>query len=293
MRKVFRWLGYGLGTLAGVVLIFAGWVWYASASTLNRTYTPISERLARPTAQQLADAPRQGQVLGCVSCHGEGLTGHQMFDAPGVATVWAPNLTEVAARASDQQLAQAIRQGVGVDGHALYIMPSAMFSRLSDGEVAALIAWIRSLPRRGPAVPDTSVGPLGRFGVAMGRFRSAPELMEDFRIRQPYDVGAEHAAGRRLASIGCAECHGPDLSGGHPGPDTVAPGLAIAGAYDLDQFRTLLRTGRPPSGRDLGLMARVARQDFSHLTDAEIAQLYQYLRARAERVQDPPVEAQN
>ena len=69
--------------------------------------------------------------------------------------------------------------------------------------------------------------------------------------------------------------------------------LSIAGAYDLDQFRTLLRTGRPPSGRDLGLMARVARQDFSHLNDAEIAQLYQYLRARAERVQDPPVEAQN
>lgn len=290
MRKVFRWLGYGLGTLAGVALIFAGWVWYASASTLNRTYSPGAERLARPTPLQLADAPRQGRILGCVSCHGEGLTGRKMFDAPGVATVWAPNLTEVAARASDQQLARAIRQGVGTDGHGLYIMPSQLFARLSDQEVAALIVWMRSLPRRGPATPDTSLGPLGRFGIATGRFQSAPERMEEFRIREPYDVGAEHAAGRRLAATACADCHGPDLSGGHPGPETIAPGLTIAAAYDLDQFRTLLRTGRPPSGRDLGLMATVARQDFSNYTDGEIAQLHAYLRARAERVQDPPVE---
>ena len=290
MRKFLRWLGYGLGGLAGVVLIFAGWVWYASASTMSRSYTPGAERLARPTPELLANAERQGRILGCVSCHGEGLTGRKMFDAPGVATVWAPNLTEVAARATDQQLAQAIRQGVGADGHALYIMPSQLFARLSDQEVAALVAWIRSVPRRGEATPDTWVGPMGRFGIAMGRFQSAPERMEEFRVRQPYDLGADHASGRRLAATACADCHGPDLSGGHPGPDTIAPGLSIAAAYDLDQFRTLLRTGRPPNGRDLGLMETVARQDFSNYTDAEIGQLHAYLRARAERVQDPPVE---
>ena len=290
MRGFLRRLGYGLGAVSVIFLVFSGWVWYASASTLNRSYTPGAERLARPTPQQLADAARQGRILGCVSCHGEGLAGRQMFHAPGVATIWAPNLTEVAARASDQQLAQAIRQGVGSDGHALYVMPSALFSRLSDGEVGALIAWIRSQPRRGQATPDTWVGPIGRFGIATGRFRSAPELMEEFRIRQPYAIGAEHEAGRRLAATACADCHGPDLSGGQAGPDNVAPGLSLAGAYDRDQFRTLLRTGRPPSGRDLGLMARVARADFANYSDGEIDQLHAYLRARAERVQDPPVE---
>ena len=42
------------------------------------------------------------------------------------------------------------------------------------------------------------------------------------------------------------------------------PDLAIAGAYDLAQFRTLMRTGRPPDGRDLGLMKEVAERDFAN-----------------------------
>jgi mono/diheme cytochrome c family protein len=114
--------------------------------------------------------------------------------------------------------------------------------------------------------------------------------MEDFRVRQPYDTGAQHAAGRRLATLVCSECHGADLSGGRPTPDTSAPGLSIVGAYDLDQFRRLLRTGVPPSGRDLGLMGEIARNDTRHLNDAEIAALFAYLQARSQRVEDPPVE---
>jgi cytochrome c553 len=284
MRKLLRWLGYGLAAIVGLALIGVAWIWFASSRELGRAYAAVPERLARPTAAQLADAPRQARVLGCLSCHGPGLRGNRMFAEPGVATVWAPNLTTLAARASDQQLAQAIRQGIGFDGRPLWIMPSGLFSRLSDSEVAALIAYIRALQRGGAETPAVSVGPLGRLGIAMGDFHSAPSTIEDFRVRQPYGLGPQHEAGRRIAAVACAECHGPDLTGGHPGPDQAAPDLGVAGAYSLDQFRTLMRTGRPPGGRDLGLMGRVARADFSHLNDAEVASLYEYLRARAERV---------
>ena len=140
MRKLLRWLGYGLAAILVLALIAAGWVWFASSRELSRSYAAVPERLARPSAAQLADAPRQARVLGCLSCHGAGLRGNRMFAEPGVATVWAPNLTRLAARASDQQLAQAIRQGIGFDGRPLWIMPSGLFSRLSDSEVAALIA---------------------------------------------------------------------------------------------------------------------------------------------------------
>ena len=121
MRKLLRWLGYAVAGFVGLVLIAAAWIWFASWREINCAYAAVPERLARPSAAQLADAPRQARVLGCVSCHGEGLRGHRMFDEPGVATVWAPNLTEIAARANDQQLARAIRQGIGVDGRALWI----------------------------------------------------------------------------------------------------------------------------------------------------------------------------
>ena len=284
MRKALRWLGYGVGGLLIMALLFAGWVWFASWRITSRTHETRAERLARPSAAQLADAGRQARILGCSNCHGARLEGRMMFDAGPFAKVWAPNLTELATRASDQQFAAAIRQGIGHDGRALFIMPSPMYSRLSDQEVAALITAIRAAPRVGERVSGIQWGPIGRFVLAKGDLPSAIDRIEEFRTRQPLDAGPATAAGRRLAATVCAECHGADLSGGRPTPDSSAPGLAVAGAYDLAQFTRLLRTGRPPNGRDLGLMREVSELDLSYLNDAEIAQLFAYLQARANQV---------
>ncbi len=283
MRKVLRWLGYIVAAIVVLLLVFAAWVWFASNRVLGRSHEAAPERLAPPSAAQLADAGRQARILGCSNCHGARLEGRMMFDAQPFATVWTPNLTELAARASDQQLAQGIRQGIGHDGRALFVMPSGLYSRLSDGEVAALIAYIRSLPRTGGRVSGIQWGPIGRFALAKGDVPSARSTIEDFRVRRPFDVGPEHEAGRRLAATACAACHGPDLTGGAAEGGSPPPDLAAAGAYDLAQFRTLMRTGRPPGGRDLGLMREVAEKDFAAYTDEEVAQLHGYLRARAER----------
>lgn len=283
-RKLLRWLGYGLVVLLVLLLLAAAWIWFASSREIGRSYQAKAENLVPPSAAQLADAPRLARVLSCFSCHGEGLRGRVMLDIPNVVKLWAPNLTELAARATDQQLAAAIRQGIGVDGRGLIAMPSPQYSRLTDAEVAALIAAIRAQPRGGEATPSVQLRLFGRIGLATGGFETAPALVEDFRARQPLDLGPEHAAGRHIAATTCAECHGADLTGNGPGGGGGAPNLMIAGAYDLDQFRTLLRTGRAPHGRDLGLMGELARQDFRHLTDTEIARLHAYLQARAERV---------
>jgi len=285
MRRLLRWLGYVLAGIAVLALLFAAWVWFASGRILGRSHQAAPERLAAPSAAQLADAGRQARIMGCANCHGERLQGGLMFDGQPFATVSAPNLTELAPRVSDQQLARAIRQGIGHDGRALFIMPSDQYSRFSDQEVAALIAEIRRAPRSGGPVSPIKWGPIGRFALATGQIRPITTRIEDYRIHQPFDTGPGEAAGRRLAANGCSACHGPDLTGtrsddgGPPAPD-----LAIAGAYDLGQFRTLMRTGMPPGGRDLGLMKEVATRNFSSFSDEEIAQLHAYLRARAERV---------
>lgn len=284
MKRLFRWLGYLVATLAALALGFAAWVWIASARVLGATHEARTERLVQPTPPQLADAERQARLLGCLSCHGEGLRGRLMFDAPNVARIWAPNINELATRATDQQLARAIRQGIGHDGRDLFVMPSGLYSRLSDQEVAALIVWVRSLPRRGEATPGIEWGPIGRYALARGEIPSAHDKVELFRIRQPFDVGPATAQGRRLAGNVCGECHGPDLRGGQPDPGTVAPDLAIAGAYDREEFRVLLRTGASPSGRDLGMMREVTQTDTRYFTDAEIDLMYDYLQARAQRV---------
>lgn len=285
MRKALRWLGYILAAIVLLLLVFAAWVWFASGRVLSRTHEGRAERLAPPSGAQLADAGRQARLQGCTHCHGERLEGAMMFDGQPFATVWAPNLAELAPRVSDQQLARAVRQGIGHDGRALFIMPSDQYSRMSDEEVTALIAEIRRTPRSGGPVSPIQWGPIGRIVLAMGQMRPIMTRIEDYRVRQPYDTGPGEAAGRRLAANGCSGCHGPDLTGGlseNGGPPP--PDLAIAGAYDLAQFRTLMRTGVPPGGRDLGMMKEVAARNFSSFNDEELGQLHAYLRARAERV---------
>lgn len=287
MRKALRLGAMGFAAVAALLLICVLAVFGFSEWVLREGHAARAETLAAPDPALLADAPRQGRILGCISCHGEGLKGRVMFDTPNVARVFAPNLTEVAARASDQQLAAAIRQGIGHDGRGLFVMPSPIYSRLGDGEVAALIAWIRSLPRVAtPAEPTVSPRVFGRIGLVTGTLRPAPAKMEEFRTQAPIGLGPQFAAGQRLASTNCSECHGPALMGGTMESGAEVPDLRIAAGYDPDQFRTLMREGEAASGKPLGLMGEVARNDFSHFTDAEIAALYGYLDARAKKLGD-------
>lgn len=282
MTKLLRWAGYGLGGIIVLLLVAAATVWLISSQKLSARAIARPEHLSQPTPVQLADAERMGRVLGCFSCHGEGLRGNKMFDEPNVGTIWAPNLTLVAANANDVQLARAIRQGIGSDGRSLFIMPSETFQHLSDQEVAALIAMIRAEPRSGSATPHNSYGPIGRLGVVMGKFKTAPALVADYSTMEPARVGQQFEAGRRLATLYCSSCHNADLSGKEVKPGESSPDLAIAGAYDLDAFKTLLRTGRPASGKILPMMGATAKSDLSHMADKEIEQLHSYLVARAQ-----------
>ena len=284
MAKLLRWAGYAIGSIAVLILVAAAAIWLISSVRLNGSVQARPEHLARPTQAQLADAEREARTLGCFSCHGEGLRGSKMFDQPNVATVWAPNLTRVAAHATDQQLAAAIRQGISDEGDALIIMPSEVFQHLSDQEVSALIALIRKLPRGGSDTPPNVYGPFGRLGIAMGKFKTAPQLAQIYAMQEPPSVGTALESGRRLAILNCSGCHGPALLGQEAEPGVMSPDLMIAGAYDFSGFRKLLRTGVPASGRHLPMMSDTARSDLSHMTDPEIAQLYAYLQARAQKL---------
>lgn len=284
MAKALRWASYVVGGLLILILVGAAAVWILGGQKLASHGAGRPEHLAKPTPAQLADGNRQLYVLRCADCHEEGLRGGLFFHEPNVATIYAPNLTQVAAKASDEQLARAIRQGIGTDGRSLVIMPSATFARLDDSEVAALIAAIRALPKVGRPSPPREVGFLGRLGLLTGKFHTTPEQVAQYAEKPPIDLGPQYSRGRHLAVSNCAECHGGDLGGGEVEPGLNAPDLMIAGAYDLAAFKTLLRTGVPPGRRKLRVMDDVARESLSHLTDAEIEQIHAYLQVRAQRV---------
>jgi len=98
---------------------------------------------------------------------------------------------------------------------------------------------------------------------------SPPRDMKVYAIDDPKLVLNEPdiIVGRAL-SIACASCHGAGFrSAGAPGPDLRESGAALK----LDSFTQVVREGRPESGMP----------PFKWLTDAQIAQLHSYLRARA------------
>ena len=283
MAKALRWTGYALICVLSLVALALAALWLISWHKLEAQVAGRPEHLVEASATELADGPRQLKVLGCMTCHREGLRGGVVIDDPDLARLYAPNLTLVAATANDQQLARAIRQGISIDGRSLVLMPSAQYARLDDGETAALIAAIRALPRGGGQTPPPRLGPLGVIGLATGQFYTAPELVKSDARDLPIDLGPQFARGRKLVMVNCSECHGPKLEGVELEPGLKTPDLAIAAGYDLPQFTHFMRTGLAAGNRNLPIMSLRAEEAFSNYTDDEIASIHAYLVARAAR----------
>lgn len=281
MKRLLRWAGLGLAGLVTIGLCLALGAFAASEVMIRRAYPKPPVQIAAAADAAAVERGRKVAILnGCHDCHGADLSGRLFHDEMPILRAYAPNLTLAAARQSDAELDRAIRHGVGADGRSLWVMPSEAFARLTDAEAGDLLAYLRSFPVRGEDLPRTQVGPVGRIGVLLRKFDSAPAMLKAEGAIELPRLGPEHEAGRRLART-CIECHGPDLAGREV---VGAPDLTIAAAYDLADFERLLRTGIAPGERRLGLMSQVAPARFGVLTREEIAALHGYLRARADRV---------
>lgn len=278
MKTIIKWAA--LASTAVALLAAGAWVflWLASERTVEETFDrPATKLVAAAGPEAVSRGAWLARTRGCTDCHGAGMQGRRFHDDPPLVTLWAPNVTRIAATYTDADLDRAIRHGVSRGGRGLFVMPSSTFSRLTDGETADLIAWLRTLPQAGSELPRTRLGGLGRLGVALGKFRSEPRLLATARL--PSDLGAEHAWARHFVSSACSECHGPALEGS---VDTGAPDLNVAGGYSSADFARLLRTGTASGGRRLGLMSEIAPDRYSGLSDSQIAAIHAYLRARAE-----------
>lgn len=230
---------------------------------------------------QIEHGRRLSLVLGCAGCHGRDLRGQPWEEDADFAISFSSNLTRALPAYSDAQIEHAVRGGVRRDGSALWGMPSEIFTYLDPADLAALIAYLRTVPPGGVVHPRIRFGPRGRRDVASGAFKPAPVLVREGRNLSPAQLDGRHALARYITRATCAECHGLELKGGESEPGHRIPDLIVAGTYSREQFRHLLRTGEPVGGRQLVLMDIVARSRFSHFTGGEVDAIYDYLVARA------------
>jgi mono/diheme cytochrome c family protein len=224
----------------------------------------------------VAHGERLTRVLGCTGCHSGDLQGKPFYE------LYAANLTRDVAEYDDAQLERLLREGRRIDGRDLWSMPSDIFQHLSKPDMAALIAYLRTLrPAGRPTRPFTGLSAKIRAEVAAGKTKPAAQWVAETRGKAPVDLGPRHALGRYITRVTCAECHNARLEG-YEG-DT--PDLIVAGTYTRAEFETLIRKGIPNGPRKLDLMAEVARNRFAKLTPREADAVYAYLKARSEQPQ--------
>jgi cytochrome c553 len=277
MRRLLKWFARGLGALVVLALGGVAFVYIVSERMIRKTYhIPLSSTAFPIDSLVLTEGQRLATVRGCYNgCHGAGLDGGVAFDQPLLARIVAPNLTQVVAHYTDPELERVIRHGVRRDGKSTLGMPSSMFYHLSDQDLGAIIAFLRSSPvTEGPAT-EISLGPLARLGLVLGKYNPQAELIDHDAPRLAVRDTSNHITfGKYLALTSCTECHGLDLRGN---PDMSTPNLVIAATYSEEDFARLMRTGRGLRDRELRVMSDVARRRFSHLTAGEIRALHTYL----------------
>jgi mono/diheme cytochrome c family protein len=271
----------------------SGGVVRLSDERLERTWVTPASKLDVPGESASIERGRHlGEAIAqCGFCHGDDLSGKPLADDPWIGSLWGPNLTSgrggLPRDYSDEDLARAIRNGVTRSGRSLRLMPSDQLRALSDADLAALIAWVRSLPSVDATAPESRAGPATRIALVAGL---APELLVAERIdhNAPPSPAPEPAAtakyGAYLVQVGiCRVCHHDGLEGGlHPlalpgePPPSDLTSSGPLGRWSESEFLSTMRSGRTPEGRLLDA-AFMPWPRYAQMSDTELRAIFAYL----------------
>ena len=288
MRRALAWTGRALVGVLIVLLLVSGIVYGASERRLRKTYDASVDSLIVPEDSASIARGRHlvHAVVNCELCHGSDLGGAVYSSSAAIGTVAGPNLTRgkggLPATYTTMDYLRAIRRGVRQDGRSLIVMPSEVFTHLSQEDLGAVVAFLQRLPAVDREVPRSRFGPVGRALLAAGKLNMlvAPKTP---RFSAPISVPQDTtpAYGKYLADIsGCHGCHGFGLSGGAvAGPPGLPPASNLTpaglGNWQEADFVRALREGRRPDGTTLNEF--MPWKVFRGMTDAELHALWRYL----------------
>jgi hypothetical protein len=307
VKKLAKWF---LIVIAGLVLLLG------IAITATVSWRPFIGPKARPlTSRTFERTPQRlerGHYIataqsGCIYCHSPhewsapgtpivaGMEGsgevEPYADLPG--RIVAPNLTpdtETGAGSwTDDQLARAIREGIGHDGRTLFpMMPYQNFREMSDEDVASVVVYLRSLPAVRHELPRTEI----IFPVKY-LIRNAPEPVTS-PVAGPASTADAVTRGAHLVKMaGCSDCHTPadkgepvagmEFAGGFPFPGpwgdvataNITPDASGISYYDEALFLQTMRTGAVRA-RELNTIMPVVV--YRNLTDDDLKAMFAYLR---------------
>jgi len=266
----------------------------------------LTDRKFESTPARVERGSRLAHDTGCIFCHsphdfkapgqpvppGRELSGQvlQYTDLPG--RISPPNLTPDketgAGNWTDDQLARAIREGIGHDGRALFpMMPYQHLRHMSDEDLASIIVYLRSVPAVHSEVPKTEI----IFPVKY-LIRSAPEPVTE-PVPEPDRSNNVKWGGYLVTRSGCEDCHTPAVKGQKvPGMDlaggftltepsgtatsaNITPDASGISYYDEALFIQALRTGLVKARQ---LSPIMPYSEYKYLSDEELKAMFAYLR---------------
>ncbi|MFO1248879.1 MAG: cytochrome c [Alphaproteobacteria bacterium] len=244
-----------------------------------------------------ADAGKYQAVLGdCEGCHGKNLAGGVALTTP-FGRMLTPNITPDTETGignySAEDFRKAMKTGVAPGGKLLYpAMPYPSYARMSDGDVAALWGYLKTVK---PVKNRVNVNQLRfpynlRFamrGWNMLFFRPAPYANDPGKSTQ-WNRGAYLVSGAGH----CGACHTPKnffgadkaaaLTGavlqGWYAPDLTGDVGAGLGSWSQADIVEYLQTGHNSRSMASGPMAEAVENSTSKMNDADLKAIAVYLK---------------
>lgn len=257
---------------------------------------PSDEQAGETGSALLARAIERGRHLvharyACIECHGKDFSGGVMVDNPALGRFLGPNLTAgkggVVADYTPADWDRIVRHGIKKDG-TLGIMPSEDFQKMSDQELADIIAYIQSVPAVDNVVDKSSLGPVGRMLVATGKLRLAATLVPDHHADHPAyppASGVTAEFGKHLAGV-CSSCHRSDFSGGPivngdpnwlPAANLTPHAEGLEG-WTFDDFKRAMIELKRPDGSEVRMPMALMQPYAKRMTDTELEALWLYVK---------------
>lgn len=317
MKRLLKWAG---GILFVLVLLGLMGIYVSSQKRLNKIYEIPDEHVLIPSD---ADAIGRGQHIfkfrGCQACHSAGgasyaatkdefgmqahlnlpsqdiplMEGNVYMDDPSVGKVVASNLTSgaggVGGGYTDAGWVKAIRHGVRMDGTPLLFMPATEFYYLSDEDLGAVIAYVKSAPPEDNVLPKSKISFIGRVIMTLvPQITFIPAELIPHAAPRPVapQVGITPEYGEYLTHS-CKVCHGLTMSGGEiPGfPASWPPAQNLTWGdgsalprWDEAGFINAMRTGKTPDGIELR-SAYMPWTSFQYMSDDELRAVWVYLKS--------------
>lgn len=278
--------------LAGLLALVILLVVLVAGKGMAMAYFPASEPVTNLKIEGTPEQIARGKYIayiGCAGCHGNKgefpLSGG--FDLANdiplpIGSMVSANLTPggVLKDRTDGELFRVIRHGIAKDGTLSVMMSLMPYRQLSDDDIKALIAFLRSqapVETKAKSGDDLNLLAATMFGAGMF---PAPDPINKNSITAPAK-GVNAQYGQYVATFGeCRGCHGPNMTGSPPNPaqpDGVPNPRPLVGTWTREQFIQTMRTGIKPTGQKFP--DRMPWVNASRMSDEDLSALYEYLKA--------------